>query len=77
MKTLKNLIGAKTLSKKEQINVKGGGQGGYPVAYCNDQTGQAICPDNSVCEGHLCIALPTSNGGGTNSGPFTGNHYKE
>jgi len=67
MKTLKNLIGAKTLSKKEQINVKGGG---IPMSYCVEpgpDNYYTTCPPGQHCEGIYCV-LTDPNGGGTNGG---------
>ena len=47
MKDLKNLFGAKTLSKGEQQLVKGGG-------HKNCYNGEP-CPSGQFCDGHVCM----------------------
>jgi len=49
MKTLKNLIDAKQLSKKEQQAVKGGGTNN--ICY-------ADCSADEFCKGYICYQYP-------------------
>lgn len=64
MNNLKNLAGAKTLTKKEQQNVKGGVISGYHPSPCrNDKITE--CPAGQQCLNGTCVLSNPNTGGGS------------
>ncbi len=53
MKKLQNLIGVKTLSKKEQQSVKGGGWTYFPKCDAVKK-----CSEGYACVGTICLPIP-------------------